>query len=286
MKLKRVIRILKNETRTKNYLIKKKIIPSKKKCTKCRRISVLDNDQKQYRCRYSVCLSRVGVFSRSIFKNTKKGIDDILQLFYLYLLKTPIQGITMATGYSSSTICRWTGKLRELVLNNLVREQRMIGGEGVIVEIDETKLGKRKYNRGHMVEGVWCVVGVERTESKRKFVCDVENRNADTLKQIIKDNVIPESIIYTDGWKGYKKACEDLGFAHFTVNHSKEFVNKETGVHTNTVEGVNNGLKLSIPVRNRIKKGIEGHLAYYIWRNENKKDLWKGLLECLRRNFN
>ena len=31
-----------------------------------------------------------------------------------------------------------------------------VGGEGIIVEIDETKMGKRKYNRGHRVEGLFC----------------------------------------------------------------------------------------------------------------------------------
>ena len=35
----------------------------------------------------------------------------------------------------------------------------MIGGEGEIVEIDESKLGKRKNNAGHAVEGVWVVGG-------------------------------------------------------------------------------------------------------------------------------
>ena len=31
------------------------------------------------------------------------------------------------------------------------------------MKIEETKLGKRKYNRGHIVEGAWVFGGVERT---------------------------------------------------------------------------------------------------------------------------
>ena len=30
-----------------------------------------------------------------------------------------------------------------------------VGGEGIVVEIDETKMGKRKYNKGHRVEGLF-----------------------------------------------------------------------------------------------------------------------------------
>jgi hypothetical protein len=36
-------------------------------------------------------------------------------------------------------------------------------GNPIIVEINESKFGKVKYHRGHRVEGVWVVGGVERT---------------------------------------------------------------------------------------------------------------------------
>ena len=32
-----------------------------------------------------------------------------------------------------------------------------IGGIVIVVEIDESKFGKRKYHRGHKVDGVWVV---------------------------------------------------------------------------------------------------------------------------------
>ena len=42
----------------------------------------------------------------------------------------------------------------------------MIGGEGIIVEIDESKFGKRKYHRGRIIDGVWVVGGQKELEKK------------------------------------------------------------------------------------------------------------------------
>ena len=107
-----------------------------------------------------------------------------------------------------------------------------IGGPNIIVEIDESKLGKRKYNRGHRIEGIWVAGGVERSDERCMFAVTVENRKAETLKDIILRNVAPGSIIYTDCWRGYRD--EDLsaiGMTYDTVNHSVHFVDPETGVY-------------------------------------------------------
>lgn len=47
-----------------------------------------------------------------------------------------------------------------------------IGGEGVIVEVDECKFGKKKYNKGHGIKIVWVEGLVERT-AKRKIIVSV-----------------------------------------------------------------------------------------------------------------
>ena len=140
----------------------------------------------------------------------------------------------------------------------------IIEGPRIIVEIDETKLGKRKYNKGHPVEGAWVICGVERTKEKKYFAIQVENRDSATIKDILSKYVSEGSIIFTDKWRAYKKPCEELGFEHYTVNHSLHFKDPITGVHTNTIEGYNNSLKSFIQPRNRTKKHIRGYLGFYI----------------------
>jgi hypothetical protein len=48
-------------------------------------------------------------------------------------------------------------------------EKHKIGGPGIIIEVDESKFGRRKYNRGHRVEGVWVMGGVEWRELRNEM---------------------------------------------------------------------------------------------------------------------
>lgn len=41
-----------------------------------------------------------------------------------------------------------------------------VGGFGQVVKIDESKFGRRKYHRGHRVEGQWVFGGVQRETAK------------------------------------------------------------------------------------------------------------------------
>lgn len=43
----------------------------------------------------------------------------------------------------------------------------MLGGENIIVEIDEAKIGKRKFEKGRLITGQW-IGGFER-ETKKFF---------------------------------------------------------------------------------------------------------------------
>jgi ISXO2-like transposase domain len=98
---------------------------------------------------------------------------------------------------ASECVCNWRSFFREVCMDMLLNEAGMIGGVGKIVEIDESKFGKRKYNRGRRVEGRWVLGGVERG-SKKCFLRVVEQRDKDTLVGIIKASVLPGTTIITD----------------------------------------------------------------------------------------
>ena len=71
-----------------------------------------------------------------------------------------------------------------------------------MVEIDE-KFGRRKYNRGGVVEGQWVIGGICR-ETKESFFVPVADRSKATLLPIIKEHVAVGSVIYTDQWAAYR----------------------------------------------------------------------------------
>ncbi|CAI6373204.1 unnamed protein product [Macrosiphum euphorbiae] len=59
----------------------------------------------------------------------------------------------------------------------IIRHEK-IGGEGKVIEIDESKFSKRKYHGDHRVEGQWVFGGVE-LETGRCFLVPVEHRDKD-----------------------------------------------------------------------------------------------------------
>ena len=127
-------------------------------------------------------------------------------------------------------------KIRYCMVEDLLANPPLLGGMGKIVELDESLIGNRKYNRGRLVKGKWLLRGVERG-SNNCFLLECENNHRDhhTLIPIIKRHVRPGTLIITDGWKAYLP-LSNHGFLH-EVNHSRNFVDPITGAHTNTIEG-------------------------------------------------
>ena len=105
-----------------------------------------------------------------------------------------------------------------------------------MVEIDEAKFGKRKYNYGRKVDGTWVFGGVEVGNKGRCFFLPVEDRSSKTLLSCIEKYIAPGSTIISDCWRAYNILDEHPDFLHLNVNHKYHFVNPETGATTNHIE--------------------------------------------------
>ena len=55
----------------------------------------------------------------------------------------------------------WYNFAREVCLQIAILDNEQIGGPGIVDEIDDSKFGKRKYNRGRKVDGCWVFGGIE-----------------------------------------------------------------------------------------------------------------------------
>ncbi|KAI6198966.1 hypothetical protein M3Y96_00576600 [Aphelenchoides besseyi] len=139
--------------------------------------------------------------------------------------------------WNSHTITDHRNYFRELCVNWQLKQDVQIGGPGHTVQIDETCISRRKYNRGRLQkENVWLFGGVD-TVDRTFFLKRVDCRSADTLLPIIQKHVKAGSTIMSDQWRAYGGICRlPEGYTHLKVNHSVHFVNPETGTHTQQIE--------------------------------------------------
>ncbi|KAG0421205.1 hypothetical protein DMUE_6305, partial [Dictyocoela muelleri] len=212
---------------------------------------------------------KINLLSNTLFDFNRISIEIKLALIQYWLLNMPISAMSQTLNINKSTISRFISKLSNKIVPSYMENLEKIGGPNVIVEIDETKIGKRKYHRGHHVEGVWVLGMVERTDKRRIIVIDIEKRDAATLTSLVRKYVRQGSIIFSDCWRGYN-SLREYGYIHFTVNHSRNFVDPLTNVHTNTIEGNWCALKRLIPIRCRTRILVKLYLVrYMIVRNED-----------------
>jgi transposase-like protein len=116
----------------------------------------------------------------------------------------------------------------------------LLGGDGGMVEVDETYIGRREgveMGRGGGRHKMQVLALVDRNSGEaRSFSIKVANLK--TIALTLEANVSPNAHLMTDQWRPHRSL--GWNFAdHSTVNHRRlEYVSRDNPlIHTNTVEG-------------------------------------------------
>ena len=154
------------------------------------------------------------------------------------------------------------------------------------VEIDESYFGAKrvKGKRGRGASGKTIVFGIFNRHGK-VYTEIVPDASRKTLQDIIRGRVDMETIIHSDGWRGYN-GLVDLGYKkHFRVHHGKnEFVRGKT--HINGIESFWGYAKTRLTkLRGIKKKSFYYHLKECEFRfNYRHENMYQIMLKIFRNN--
>lgn len=202
------------------------------------------------------------------------------QLVRLFCVDLTATQIAQVGGLNRNTANRLLQGIRERIAVACEAESPVAGE----VEVDESYFGARRVRglRGRGARGKTIVFGLFKRQG-RVYTEIVPDCSRATLQGIIRGRVDPESVIHSDGWRGYN-GLVDLGYQkHYRVQHGEnEFANEHS--HINGIESFWAYAKTRL-VRFR---GMQKHTFYFHLKecefrfNHRGEDLYKLVLRLCR----
>ena len=164
-----------------------------------------------------------------------------------FVAGTTARAAALLVGVQANTAKLFYQRLRQLIASK--QESYLLAGE---IEADESDFGGvRKGRRGRGAAGKVPVFGLLKRGGK-VYTAIIPDAKASTLIPIIREKVVPDSIVYTDSFQVYD-VLDVSEFHHRRVNHSKVFVS-EHGHHINGIENFWNQAKRHLRRFNGIPK--------------------------------
>ena len=263
-------RFYKNDTAAIQFLRNHGCLPSSIKCPKCNTELRYYDTSRMWRCNTNrlipgtrtrkKCGYKISDNHGTFLEKVKFSPWKVVLFANSWLRKWyNLNIIKINLGATNHTITDWRSFCSEVTEYWLENNIEAIGGPGMIIEIDETVIVKRKNNKGRILKEIWIFGGIERTTGKCFVVELIEGfnlqgltrderlkrlpRDKATLIPIIQQYIKPGSTIYSDGWSAYE-GLTDVGYKHGVVIHKENFLNPDDkGIHTQKIERLWRDLK-------------------------------------------
>ena len=180
-------------------------------------------------------------------KLSKKTQFRLLEFF---VLEVTARSAADVMGIQANTAALFYHKVRQVIAAQLaLQTEEMLGGE---IELDESYFGgHRKGKRGRGAAGKVVVFGILK-RGDRVYTKVVDDTKTDTLMPIIRQKIMPDSIVYTDCYRSYN-ALDVSEFHHHRINHSTHFAEAKYN-HINGIENFWNQAKRVLRKYNGIPK--------------------------------
>ena len=234
-------------TKVPDFLVEHKLLADSANCPNCKEPMVLRGRPKEdtsdgygWCCinqRCSKLHAYHSIRTGSFFYKSRLPLAKWVYFFYLWAQETDQEGSWIDWCIRKDSCPSFP--VLQRCLQHKTTAYPKLGGPGVILQIDESLFcHKANDNRGRRASKEQWVFGIADTSYKPAitYMEVVQKHDADTLLPIIERIACPGSIIHSDQWRVYHSIHQRLQLDHGTVNHSLNFVDPETGVHTQAIE--------------------------------------------------
>ncbi|KAI8784608.1 hypothetical protein BgiMline_009022 [Biomphalaria glabrata] len=228
---------------------------------------------------------KVSVREGSFLSKARLSLGEFIWLVYFWSMSTSNKTVMETLHFSSKTVVDWFNFLRGICTRYLTLHPIRLGGEGHVVEIDETVVARRKNHVGRYTPPKWVFGGID-TTTDDGFMVFVEDRSANTLLPIIEQYIEPGTMIHSDAWAAYNGIAHLPvlpPYQHNVVNHSTNFVDPATGATTNHVERMWKSMKQKLKRMSGTSDDLlQSHIDEFLWRQRRGKtgnDAFNNILE-------
>ena len=140
------------------WLVRHGLLRNSYECPNCHNLcryiqSSHFNDENEWRCRD--CNVKKSIRVGSFFESSHLTLYQIIDFLYFWSRKLLLKDISEEVNVGTHAAVEWANIIRDICGLWCIDQQEQIGGEGKVVEIDESKWMHRKYHRGEWKEGIW-----------------------------------------------------------------------------------------------------------------------------------